>query len=141
MTKRFRMYRDSPDPEERRWGQTYPRFPGVAECVRLIHSGKARGVWIDIIAWELTDHAKECFDELVRAFREEKPLASTAAFVILEAIEVAKLPEAIPFWSEVLAEGHPEFGRYARRALKAINSRESRTVLWKAEHDSKMNGD
>ena len=64
MGKRNR-WQDHPDPEHRRWGETYPRFPGVGECARLIMNGKARGTWADLIVLELAENADACFDELV----------------------------------------------------------------------------
>jgi hypothetical protein len=56
------------DPNFRRWRRKYPRFPGVAECVRLLSSRNLRGAWVDIIANELTIHAAESLPELRRRF-------------------------------------------------------------------------
>jgi hypothetical protein len=127
-------YREHIDPEYQRWGRKYPRFPGVAECVRLIRAGKARGAWADIIAEELADHAPDSFNELVETFRSD-PSDSVRLYVMM-ALEMAALPEAVPFLVEVLREGGAEFAPYAERALRAIDTPESRTALWHATHGS-----
>jgi len=127
MGKRNR-YRDHIDPEHQRWGRTYSRFPGVTECTRLIRDGKARGSWADIIVYELAENAGECFAELVEAFRTD-PSESVRLYVMMT-LDMARLPESIPFLAEVLREGDPRFTPYALGALNGINCRESRTALW-----------
>jgi hypothetical protein len=126
MGKRTR-YRDHPDPEYQRWGRTYPRFPGVAECARLIRARKATGAWADIVAFELAENAREHLAELIDAFAD--PTGNVAQYVMM-ALELAALPESVDFLSRVLREGDPRFVPYARRALEAINTRESRTALF-----------
>ncbi|HMF12247.1 MAG TPA: hypothetical protein VKE94_08070, partial [Gemmataceae bacterium] len=127
MGKRNR-YCDHSDPEHQRWGRTYPRFPGVAECARLIRDGRARGSWADIIAYELAENAGECLAELVETFRTD-PSESVRLYVMM-AFDIARLPESVPFLAEVLQEGNPLFTPYALRALNGIDTRESRTALW-----------
>ena len=129
MGKRNR-YRDHIDPEHQRWGRIYPRFPGVAECARLIRDGKARGTWADIIAYELAEHASECLGELVETFRTDP--SETVRLYVMMALDIARLPESVPFLAEVLQEGNSLFTSYAQRALEGINTRESRTALWNA---------
>ncbi len=129
MGKRNR-YHDHIDPEHQRWGRTYPRFPGVAECARLIRDGKARGSLADIIAYELAENASECLADLVETFRTD-PNAGVRLNVMM-ALDIARLPESVAFLAEVLKQGDPLFRPYALRALEGINTRESRTVLWNA---------
>src|SRR5262249_46134722 len=105
-------------------------FPGVQECMRLVDTGKAKGEWADIIAGELAANAKECLPELVEVFKtnQEKP----AALYVMMALDIARLEESVPFLVEVLHDGNERFRPYAKRALKAINTREARQALYKS---------
>jgi hypothetical protein len=120
--------RDNPNPEVQRWGRTYPRFPGVAECARLIKAREARGVWADIIAYELANNAHACLPELIEAFRKDR--GGDVGLYVMMALDIARLPETVPFLAEVLTEGNPAFVPYALRALEGINTPESRSALW-----------
>ena len=131
MGKRSR-YRDHMDPEYQRWARRYPRFPGVAECARLIRARKARGAWADIIASELAENATHCMSDLIAAFRTD-PSEDVRVYVMM-ALESARLPESVPFLAEVLQDGNPRVTPYAERALRNINTPEARTMLWKAGH-------
>src|SRR5262245_3006726 len=86
MGKRNR-YRDHMDPEYQRWGRTYPRFPGVAECARLLRDGKARSAWADIIVYELAENAGACLAELVETFRTD--LSVTVRLWMMMALDIA----------------------------------------------------
>jgi hypothetical protein len=108
MTKSF-PYREHIDPECRRWGKKYPRFPGVAECARLIRSRKAKGAWADIIAHELAANAANCLPELIAAYREGS--GDDVALYVMMALDIARPPEAVPFLAEVLLEGDNRFTR------------------------------
>jgi hypothetical protein len=130
--KKTDIYREHPDPEHRRWGRKYPKFPGVAECVRLLRSRKARGVWIDIIHYELTKNANLCLNDLVGAFQTETN--EWVKLIVLFAICDARLSEAIPFLTEVARESHPEFAAYATKGLRSIGTVDARTALWFATH-------
>jgi hypothetical protein len=131
MGKRNR-YRDHIDPEYQRWGRKYPRFPGVEECARLIRAGKARGAWADIIAYELAENASHCLPTLIDTFRSDS--SDDVRLYVMMAVEVAKLPESVPFLAEVLHGRDPRFTPYAERALRELNTPEARTVLWNASH-------
>src|SRR5262245_6870941 len=100
-------YRNHSDPEHSRWGRKYPRFPGVAECVRSRPSTKGRGAWVDIIFYELTVHASECLPELVVAFRSEKN--EWVQRMVLMAITEARLHEAISFLAELARDRQSQF--------------------------------
>lgn len=132
MPKRNR-YRDHCDPEVQRWGKTYPHFPGVAECARLIADGQARGTWAEMIHAELAEHAKEHLAEIIATFKAGK--GDSVSLSMLRALETAQLPESVDFLSQVLKKGQAHLVSYARRALLAINTRESRTALYEINHD------
>ena len=127
MGKRKR-YLDHVDPEYRRCGRTYQAFPGVDECARLILDGKATGAWADIVHDELADNAKEHLDEMINAFHEHQ--LDDVAICILAAFETAALPGSVGFLSGILRSGIPRFTSYARRALAAIDTKESRSALF-----------
>ncbi len=129
MGKRNR-YRDHVDPEYKRWGRRYARFPGVAECVRLIRAGKARGAWADIIASELAEHAATHLAELIETFRIE-PRGDVRLYVLM-ALDSARLPASVPFLAEVMREADPRFVPFAERALRGIDTAEARKALWNA---------
>jgi hypothetical protein len=129
MGKRDR-YRDHVDPEYRRWGRTYHSFPGVDECAGLILDRRATGAWADIIAYELAENASEHLNEFINAFRLHE--SDDVALYVLMALELAALPASVDFLSSVLREGNPTFKPYAQRALRAIDTKESRTALFTA---------
>jgi hypothetical protein len=125
-------YRRHVDPEYRRWGRKHPRFPGVAECVRLLRSGNVKGAWVDIIHYELTAHAGECLPELIGVFRSDE--SEWVRLMVLMAIADARLPAAIPFLAEVVRERHALFRPHAERGMSAIGTSEARAALWEATH-------
>jgi hypothetical protein len=127
-------YREHIDPEYQRWGRKYPRFPGIAECTRLIRTGKATGAWADIIADELARHASSCLTELLETFRTD-PNESVRLFVMM-ALEKACLPQTVPFLATVLREGNRLFAPYAERGLQSIGTPEARTALWEITQHS-----
>ncbi len=129
MGKRDR-YRDHVDPEYQRWGRTYRNFPGVDECARLILDRQATGAWADIVAYELADNAKEHLDQIVDVFH--KHTSDEVAIYMLMALELAALPASVDFLSGVLHGGGAKFTLYAKRALTAIDTKESRTALFNA---------
>ncbi|HEX5106488.1 MAG TPA: hypothetical protein VFV87_21865 [Pirellulaceae bacterium] len=131
MGKRNR-FRDHADPVVQEWGRTYPKFPGVAECARLIRAGKARGSMAEIIVHELAENAAECLPEMIATFRDD-PDATVRLYVMM-ALDIARPPAAVGFLADVLREGDPRFTPYAKWALQGINTRESRRALWDATH-------
>ncbi|MCP4784401.1 MAG: hypothetical protein GY878_12695 [Fuerstiella sp.] len=129
MGKRDR-YRDHVDPEYQRWGRTYRTFPGVDECARLILDRKATGAWADIVHFELAENASDHLADMIDAFRNHT--SDDVAVYILMALETAALPESVEFLSDVLCSGDARFTSYAKRALTAIDTRESRRALFNA---------
>ncbi len=129
MGKRDR-YRNTLDPEWQRWGQKYPRFPGVAECARLIRAGQARGSWADIIAEELAANARDHLAEMIAEFRRSD--GDDVAVYVMMALEIACLPESVEFLTEVLQCDEARLSSYAHRTLAQIDTPEARTELFKA---------
>jgi hypothetical protein len=126
MGKRDR-YRDHPDPEYQRWGRTYRSFPGVTECARLILERKATGAWADIVVHELAANAGDNLAELIEAFHDHA--SDDFGTYVMMALEIAALPESVEFLSSVMQQGDARYVPYARRALQAIDTRESRSEL------------
>jgi len=50
------------------------------------------------------------------------------------ALDIAWLPESMPFLAEVLKDSDERHTPFALRALERINTPASRTVLWNAMH-------
>jgi HEAT repeat protein len=120
--------REHLDPEYVRWRKKYRRFPGVAECFRVLHGRNVNGALKEIIECELIDHASECLQELIDVYRsEDDDYYRRYAFW---AIAKSRLPEAIPFLAEVAKEPNDFFSEIAMDSLAEINTKESRTVLW-----------
>ena len=127
-----KQYLNHVDPEYQRWGRTYSSFPGVAECLRLIRTRKAAGAWADIVVYELAENAPPHLAELTEAFRtatSDLDPSDGVAISVLQALEIAQLPESVPFFTQVLQEKNARFTPYAQRALAAINTQEARTAL------------
>lgn len=129
---RRNQHLDFMDPEDQRWYREHPRFPGVAECVRLIRNGNVRGYRSEIICRELAENAADCLPELIETFRTDPNF--DVRLSIIMALEQARLPESTLFLSEVLQDSNSQLVQWARRALIGLNSRASRIILWKAEH-------
>lgn len=129
MAKRLR-YHDHVDPDYQQWGRTYRSFPGVEECVRLILARKTKGSMADIIHHELAENAGEHLAEMIDSFNDHAP--GDVALYMMMALETAALPDSVEFLSGVLRGGDKIFATYAKRALVAIDTKESRTVLFNA---------
>jgi hypothetical protein len=69
---------------------------------------------------------------LIDTFRTDSN--ESVRLYVMMALEIAKLSESVPFLAEVLENGDPIFIPYAERALRTINTKEARTVLWKSGH-------
>lgn len=120
------------DPEYQRWVKKYPHFPGVAECVRLIRENKAKGAWADIISDELAENAVDCLTELIAAFRDAT--SDDVRLHVMMALEIARVPESVPFLEEVLRQGDTKYATYAERSLSGVDTKEARTALRNAKH-------
>lgn len=131
MKEEIRNYLECVDPEYRRWGKKYPRFPGVPECLRLIETGKAKGAWADIIVFEFERHARECLGELLDTY--QKTRSEQFRLSVLLALERAQLPESVPFLNEVLHGDGLTLASIAEGALRGIGTREARIALWEGK--------
>ena len=95
----------------------------------MITKGKARGSIAELIVRDIADNAADCLPELIHAYRAgdcDVPL------YVMMALDIARPPEAVHFLAEVLKEGREPFVQYAERALRGIDTRESRKALWNA---------
>ena len=131
MAKRS-QYHDHPCPEHQRWARTYPRFPGIEECTRLILSGKAKGVWAELIVYELAENAETHLNEIIQMYDKHKP--GDVAMYMMMALEIAQAPGSVDFLAHVLLEGDEQMKSYAQQALKRIDTRASRTALHHAKN-------
>ena len=95
--------KEHPDPTQQRFYQTYPKFPGVEILLRLLRTGKAKGVWIDLICIELQDHAAEWADEFIAAFHTEPD--EWTRILLLSSIAEAAAPAFVPLLTESLMSG------------------------------------
>ena len=119
--------KDCIDPEQARYYRTYPKFPGVEMALRLLRTGKAKGLAIDVICMELRDHAAEHSAEFIAAFHAE-PDAWTR-LLLLAAIAEAASPDFIPLLTENLA-AQEDLRYWAEFGLTKINNREARAAQW-----------
>ena len=119
-------YRDHIDPEYRRRGEAIRGFPVLLNVARIIRSRKVKGAWADIITHELAANAAGCLPELIAAYREG--LSDDVPTYVMMALDIARLPDSVPFLVEVLRGGDDRFTSYAKRALKGIDTREARTA-------------
>ena len=112
------------------WHQRHRRFPGVAYCVELLKRRNTQGELVDTICGVLEENATEHAAELLSAVDDENNLP--VRLVLLGVIENAALETAIPFWFGLLTGSDSIERLYAVRALKQIDTKESRRLLWQA---------
>jgi len=77
------------DPEYQRFKRNYPKFPGVHECIALLHNGNVKGAYLEAVLGELETHAAEHIDEIVSAFRVEE--SERARILLLGLLAETKL--------------------------------------------------
>jgi HEAT repeat protein len=116
------------DPEYSRWKRNYPRFPGVAKCVELLHRRNVQGATVDIICLELVEHAAAHAAELIAAVREEQD--QRVRWILLSVLCDAKLPAALPVFVEELQSDDERSRTWAERGLRELDTPESRRALW-----------
>ena len=83
--------KDCIDLEQARYYKTYPNFPGVETALRLLRTGKAKSLVIDVICLELRDHAAEKSAEFIAAFYAEPDVWTR--LLLLAAIAEAASPD------------------------------------------------
>ncbi len=119
------------DPEEQRWNQKYPRFPGVAKCVELLHRSNVQGAWVDIICYKLEKHARDNANELIAVTRAELERESGVERILLHVVIDSQLPAAIDLFAELLQSPDESLRPYGVQGLKRLDSKEARRLLWK----------
>ena len=112
------------------WHQRHRRFPGVEYCVELLKRRNTQGELVDTICGVLEENAIEHVDKLLAAVDQDENLP--VRIMLLGVIENAALEIAIPFWSGLLSGSDSTERLYAARALKRIDTKESRRSLWQA---------
>ena len=117
------------DPEYQRWRRKYPRFPGVAKCVELLRSTNVRGAWVDIICFELENHASDNAADLIAATRLEVERNSQVGRILLHVLADSKLLEAYDFFAELINSPDETIHPYAISGLKILDTKESRRLL------------
>lgn len=112
------------------WDRWLRRFPGVEYCVELLKRRNTQGELVETICGVLEENALEHANELLAAVDQEEN--SPVRIQLLGVIENAALEIAIPFWSGLLSGSDSIERLYAVRALKRIDTKESRRLLWQA---------
>ena len=112
------------------WNRHHRVFPGVSYCVELLKRRNVVGEFVDTICDALEHDAAAHTEELLVA--ADDPENYAVRIILLGVIENAGLESAIPMWSRIL-DGTDEIERaYAIRALRRINTKQSRQILWDA---------
>ncbi len=113
-----------------RWRQRYPQFPGVAECVRLLHNHNTRGEYLEALCADLAANAAAAQGALFDAFRSEDD--NWVKDVLIGAIVEAQLPVALPLFIEHLRSEDHSLRHWAVHGLAGLGTKEARTALWEA---------
>ena len=96
--------------------------------MELLKRSNVGGAWLDIICWQLEEHAAENLADLTSAIRAEENAG--IRLMLMQALENAALPESLPLWEEYLQSPNAHERQYAVRALDAINTKAARRLLW-----------
>ncbi len=118
------------DPEEKRYHQNYPKFPGVGTCVRLLRSSNVKGAYLDALLGDLVDHLPEHLAEVIAAFRAEPD--ERVRIMLIDAISEVAPPEALEFFVENVNSPNASIRFWAERGLEKMESKEARAALWRA---------
>lgn len=112
------------------WHQRHRRFPGVEFCVELLKRRNTQGELIETICGVLENNATENVDELLAAV--DNPDNDSVRIMLLGVIENVALKAAVPLWTRILQSSDQSEHTYAVSALKLINTKEARRILWEA---------
>jgi hypothetical protein len=104
------------------------RFPGFAKCMALMRKRDPQAQE-DGFHW-LLPHAGEYVPELIEAFGQEADQGLRCW--LLELIGAARSPDAFDFLAGQLRSTDPRFRAWAIRGLRALGTKEARTLLWQA---------
>lgn len=127
--RRAKLLRESIDPVEQRWYERFPRRPSINDCLAVLKEHNTRGYLLEIVCWELEEHAKDSPQEVIDLTRECTD--SWQRHMLLGAIEIAQIPEAASLFADILEKGVPDERPYAIRGLKSLDTKEARTILYR----------
>jgi hypothetical protein len=117
------------DPEVERYYRKFPKFPGLAKCVELLHSRNVRGSYLDTILYEIRIHAETYLNELIAHIRNDDSHVGTW---LLAQLAEARLPDAEGFFIECLQSTDSRRRYWAIIGLKDLDTKSSRQALWYA---------
>jgi len=105
-----------------------PRFPGFEQCLKMMRSSNG-SVSEDGFGW-LAERAAEYLPQLIAAFWDDDNAATRPW--LMELIGDANSPAALPFLLERLSDDDGSIRDWAVRGLRQLDTKESRTALWRA---------
>lgn len=104
------------------------RFPGFEKCMAMMRKRDGR-TQEEGFHW-LLPHAGEYVHQLIEEFGKEKDLGLRCW--LLELIGSSKSPDAFEFLAAQLRADDQRLRHWAIWALKNLDSKEARTLLWQA---------
>ena len=116
------------DPEYQRYRRKYPRFPGVAETVRVLKLGGTRGGYLDVVLLDLREHASDVLTELTDAVDEESD-QRVRALIIGELAESAD-HRLVGFFERLLDDPNESVAHWAEVGLRHIDTKDARRALF-----------
>ncbi len=105
------------------------RFPGFKKCMEMMRTKRDPQLQEEGFHW-LRPHAAEYAHELIEEFATEQDHGVRCW--LLELIGFAKSPDAFDFLAGQLRGGDQRLRYWAIRALKDLDTKEARTLLWQA---------
>lgn len=120
--------RQSIDPEEQRYYNKYPSFPGLTRGFHLLRHSK--GAYWEAVFGDFRTHAPELLDELIRAAQDESQ--ADIRWMLLEIIGSTASPKALSLFATYLLDQDEKVRRWSAYGLRELNTREARKVLWEA---------
>ena len=119
------------DPEEERYRRDHPRFPGVAESVRLLELRSTRGSYLDMVLHDLREHAPEVLDEVTDAVDREDDDHVRA--LLVGQLAEARDPRLVGFFARLLDDPAEPVAHWAREGLRLLDTKDARRALFRAE--------
>ena len=120
--------RQSIDPQEQRYYQAYPHFPGIAQGLTLLRHRKG-GYW-EAVFGDFETHAPELLDELIQVCRDTSN--ADIRWMLLEIIGGVQSTTALTLFTDYLTDPDERVRWWAAYGLHALNTKEARTFLWDA---------
>ena len=110
----------------------HPKF-GFAVYLDLMKRRLARGEVYEIVFWGLCDHAQEHAKELIEEFEAHQESDTELKYTFLEILAQGQVREAFPVFRNSLNSPDARLRCWAELALKKLDTKEARRVLF--EHD------